>query len=364
MDGAVGAGQGEIGRGVADGEFACELVSVGSEFSAASVVLGAAAAGARAYTASSSQGLLLMAEVLFDIAGMRVPLVLTCANRAVSAPLSIWNDQQDSMAVRDAGWIQLYCQDNQEAVDATIQAFRIAERCELPVMVCVDGFTLTHTLEPIDLPDRELVDGFLPPYVFQRALDPNHARSIGMLVGPEHYSEARHAHHRALERSTAEIESAFADWRELTGRGDAALIAVDDVPGARIGVLTIGSVFGTLVEARDAYPDLDPVRLMRMRAFRPFPFEALHVACAGLDELIVVERALSPGAGGILANEVRAALYGAAGAPRVHGFAIGLGGRDMPVELYPRIIEQAQAATPARFSVLDLVAERLAVEEH
>lgn len=149
---------------VADGQLACELVSVESEFSAASVALGAACAGSRAYTASSSQGILLMSEVLYNISGLRVPVVMTCANRAVSAPLSIWNDQQDSMAVRDAGWIQLYCADNQEAVDTTIQAFRIAERTELPVMVCVDGFTLTHTLEPLELPSQEQVDSFLPPY--------------------------------------------------------------------------------------------------------------------------------------------------------------------------------------------------------
>ena len=136
----------QISALVADGELDTELVSVESEFSAASVVLGAAAAGSRAYTASSSQGILLMAEVLYNIAGLRIPLVLSCANRAVGAPLSIWNDQQDSMAVRDAGWIQLYCVDNQQAVDSTVQAFRIAEQTELPVMVCMDGFTLTLSL--------------------------------------------------------------------------------------------------------------------------------------------------------------------------------------------------------------------------
>ena len=157
---------------VADGALDCEFVSVESEFSAASVALGAVAAGSRAYTASSSQGILLMMEVLYNIAGLRMPLVLTCANRAVSAPLSIWNDHQDSMAARDAGWIQLYCANNQEAVDTTIQAYRIAERCELPVMVCVDGFTLTHTMEGIELPDQQQVDDFLPAFDFGRRLDP------------------------------------------------------------------------------------------------------------------------------------------------------------------------------------------------
>jgi pyruvate ferredoxin oxidoreductase alpha subunit len=187
-----------IARLVADGRANCELVSVESEFSAASVVLGAAMAGSRAYTATASQGPLLMSEVLNNMAGLRVPLVMTVANRAVSAPLSIWNDQQGSMAARDAGWVQLYCADNQEAVDTTIQAFRIAETLELPVMVCVDGFTLTHTLEAIDLPDPALVDEFLPPYRFARALDPARPLSVGTLVSPDYYAEMRELHHRAL----------------------------------------------------------------------------------------------------------------------------------------------------------------------
>ncbi len=161
-----------ISKLVAEGTLHCEFISVESEFSAASVVLGATMAGSRAYTASASQGILLMAEVLFNIAGMRVPIVMTCANRAISSPLSIWNDQQDSMSVRDAGWIQLYCADNQEAVDTTIQAYKIAERTELPVMVCVDGFILTHTLEAIDVPTQSQVDEFLPPFQFKRSLDP------------------------------------------------------------------------------------------------------------------------------------------------------------------------------------------------
>ena len=161
-----------IAKLVANGKMECELVSVESEFSAASLVLGAASAGSRTYTASASQGILLMSEVLYNIAGLRIPMVMTCANRAISAPLSIWNDQQDSMAVRDAGWIQLYCSDNQEAVDTTIQAYRISEATELPVMVCMDGFTLTHTLEPIDIPDQKMVDTYLPPFNFSRALDP------------------------------------------------------------------------------------------------------------------------------------------------------------------------------------------------
>jgi len=348
---------------VADGVLDCELVSVESEFSAASVVLGAVAAGSRAYTASASQGILLMSEVLYNIAGLRVPAVMTCANRALSAPLSIWNDQQDSMAVRDAGWIQLYCADNQEAVDTTIQAYRIAERTELPVMVCMDGFALTHTLEPIDLPSQEQVDEFLPAFQFSRTLDPARPISVGTLVSPDHYSEARHAHHQAVLRAAQEIEAADRDWAALTRRSAGGLVQVDGPEQARIGILALGSVLGTLAAARAAYADAPPARLIKLRAFRPFPVAALQQACAGLDELIVLDRALSPGAGGILGAEVRAALSGLEQAPRIHNFALGLGGRDVPMEIYPRLLAAAKAPTAECFAIFDVELERLPAED-
>ncbi len=337
---------------VADGRLRCELVSVESEFSAASVVLGAACAGSRAYTATASQGILLMSEVLFNISGLRVPLVMTCANRAVSAPLSIWNDQQDSMAVRDAGWIQLYCADNQEAVDTTIQAFRIAERCELPVMVCVDGFTLTHTLEPLELPSQDMVDGFLPPYRFVRALDPLAPISMGTLVGPEYFTEVRQMHHEALLAAEKEIVAAAADWSAACGRELAPLVRADGPPEARIGILTLGSVFGTLQDARERFADT-PVRLLHLRSFRPFPVEALRAACQGLSELVVLERALAPGADGIVGTEVRSALMGIDGAPRVHNFAVGLGGRDVPLSIYPRLLAAIHEPHP-RMGTIDI----------
>src|SRR5208282_5725714 len=211
-----------LAKFIAEGRLSAELVSVESEFSAASAVLGAAVSGSRAYTASSAQGILLMTEVLYNIAGLRIPLVLTCANRAVGAPVSAWNDQQDSMAVRDAGWVQLYCADNQEAVDTTIQAFRIAERTELPVMVCMDGYVLTHTLEAIDLPTQQQVDAFLPPYHFARA----------------------------LLRAQDEILAADRDWEKISGRKCGGLLSVDGPDDGQVGILAIGSVMGTLSDAR------------------------------------------------------------------------------------------------------------------
>jgi pyruvate ferredoxin oxidoreductase alpha subunit len=348
-----------IAKLIADGKLECELVSVESEFSAASVVLGAAAAGARAYTASASQGILLMSEVLYNIAGLRIPVVMTCANRAVSAPLSIWNDHQDAMAVRDAGWIQLFCADNQEAIDTTVQAFRIAERCELPVMVCVDGFTLTHTLEPLELPSQAQVDRYLPPYRFSRALDPANVLSLGTLVGPDHFPEARHAQQRAMEEAIAMIEAADRDWRTLTGRNCGGLLRVDGGEDATIGILCLGSVMGTLQDASATYAELGPVRLMHLRAFRPFPVAALQQACAGLQELVVVERALSPGAGGIVGTEVRAALGELPAPPRIHNVAVGLGGRDVPLEIWPRLLELVKRPLPLRFAVFDADPQKL-----
>ncbi|MDZ7750457.1 MAG: pyruvate ferredoxin oxidoreductase [Gammaproteobacteria bacterium] len=350
-----------ISRLVADGTFDCEFVSVESEFSAASVVLGAAAAGSRAYTASASQGIMLMSEVLFNIAGLRVPMVMTCANRSVGGPLNIWNDQQDSMAVRDSGWIQLYCADNQEAIDTTIQAYRIAERTELPVMVCVDGFTLTHTLEPLELPSQDEVDAFLPPYTFSRSLDPAHPISIGTLVTPEHFSEVRHAHHTAMVRAIAEIEAADRDWQALSGRSGGALLESSGPADATVGVLTIGSIHGTLMEAMAEYPSAEPARLIKLRCFRPFPAAAIRAACAGLERLVVVERALSPGSGGIVGNEVRAALSTMDQPPRVENYAVGLGGRDVPLDLYPRLLEADGEV--GGFSVFDVDVSRLAPED-
>jgi pyruvate ferredoxin oxidoreductase alpha subunit len=352
-----------IAKLVANGKMDCELVSVESEFSAASLVLGAACAGSRTYTASASQGILLMSEVLYNIAGLRVPMVMTCANRAISAPLSIWNDQQDSMAVRDAGWIQLYCADNQEAVDTTIQAYRIAEKTELPVMVCVDGFTLTHTLEPIDIPEQAMVDQYLPAFKFSRMLDPRNPTSIGTLVSPDFYSEARHSHHHALLEAADEIIAADADWEKLSGRSAGGLLAVDGPDDARIGILTLGSVYGTLSAARDEYPDLPATSLLKLRAYRPFPADALRIACQGLTDLVVLERALSPGYGGIVASEVHAALATGTAKPRIHSFAVGLGGRDIPLDIYRQLHERIKVAEPAPFAIIDVKLERLPVED-
>lgn len=349
---------------VAEGDLHTEFVSVESEFSAASVVLGAAAAGARSYTATASQGVLLMAEVLFNIAGMRVPLVMTVANRAVSAPLSIWNDHSDSMAVRDSGWIQLHCADNQEAVDTTIQAFRIAQECELPVMVCMDGFILTHTMEPIDLPEQTAIDGWLPPYAFTRSLDPAAPKSLGTLVSPDFFAEVRHSHHAAMLKALAVIEKTDLDWADLTGRAAGGLLSIEGDEDSKIGILAMGSTFGTLQEGMAHFgSEAGTARLIKLRSFRPFPTQALREACKGLDHLIVIDRAISAGLGGVVGTEVAAVLADVEGPPRIHNHALGLGGRDIPDTIYADLMAAVADPDAASFSVFDADMDKLLPED-
>ena len=348
---------------VADGDLHTEFVSVESEFSAASVVLGAAAAGARAYTASSSQGVLLMAEVLFNAAGMRIPLVMTVANRAVSAPLSIWNDHADSMAVRDSGWIQIHCENNQEAVDSSIQAFRITQETEIPVMVCMDGFILTHTMEVIDIPEQAMVDAWLPAFHFSRSLDPASPKSIGTLVTPEFFTEVRHSHHEAMRKSLSVIQDTDASWEKASGRACGGLLTIEGETDAKIGIIAMGSTVGTLREGHHRHPESGAAKLIKLRTFRPFPAEAIRQAVAGLDHLIVIDRALSPGLGGILGSEVAATLCGVENAPKLHNHVLGLGGRDIPETIYADLLASVEDPDIPAFSIFDNQPNKLAPED-
>jgi pyruvate ferredoxin oxidoreductase alpha subunit len=336
---------------VADGYLQAEYVSAESEFSAASIVLGAASAGARSFTATASQGLAFMTEVLYNIAGLRVPLVLLCANRALSAPISIWNDHQDSMAVRDCGFIQLYCADNQEAIDTIIQAFKLSETLEMPVTVCVDGYTLTHTLEGLILPTQEMVDSFLPSYHFSRTLNAQSPLSLGMMVPPDYFTEVRFAHDQAMRQALETIEQLDQEWATISGRSTGALLTSDRKDGAKLGILTIGSIYGTFYDAWAEHDAL--VDLFRLRAFRPFPAQALREAVAHLDDLIVVERSFSPGAGGVIANEVRSALSLLDQPPKVHAAVVGLGGRNVTLSTYDHILKSYEQGVLRDFAIAD-----------
>ena len=322
----------------------CEFVNVESEFAALSVLIGASAAGARTYTATSSQGLLFMAEAVYNAAGLGLPIVMTIGNRAVGAPINIWNDHSDSMALRDSGWIQLHAESNQEAVDLHIQAFKLAEQLSVPVMVCMDGFILTHAVERVDLPAQEQIDSFLPPYEPRQVLDPADPVTIGTMVGPDAYMEVRYLlHHRHLEAIDV-IERLRMEWQRLTGRDSGGLVSGYRVEDANTIVMAMGSVNGTIREAIDEFRESGrSIGNVKLGTYRPFPLDALRTALQRARRMIVVEKYLAPGLGGILASNVRMALRGL-NIP-VHTIIAGLGGRAITRKALMRAIQSIDDET-------------------
>ena len=332
----------ELSTMVANGLLKAEFVNVESEFAAASVVLGASATGARTYTATTSQGMLLMTEVLFNISGMRLPVVLTCANRAISSPINIWNDQQDSISVRDAGWIQLYAEDIQEASDLHLQAFKIAENPDvlLPVMVCMDGFILTHACEPVELISQEEADAFLPPFRPKYYLTPKDPLTYGAMVGPDSYMEVRYQMERAITDSAPVIEDVANEFKKKIGRFQGALIDTYMTKDAEIILVAMGSIISTIKEAVDNLrKEGQKVGVLKVRSFRPFPKEEVCTALEGARDVLVMDRAFSPGYGGVLTTEIKAAFCGRKSVPRVKGHIIGLGGRDINVDSILNVIK-------------------------
>jgi pyruvate ferredoxin oxidoreductase alpha subunit len=304
----------------------CEFVNVESEFGAMSVAIGASAAGARAYTATASQGLLYMAEALYNASGLGLPIVMTVANRAIGAPINIWNDHSDAMSQRDSGWIQLYVESNQEAVDVHIQAFRLAEELSLPVMVCMDGFILTHAVERVELPTQEQVDAFLPPYEPRQVLDPSEPVTIGAMVGPEAFTEVRYlAHYKQMQALDLipEIADAF---EQSFGRASGGLVRRYRTDDAETVIVALGSVLGTIEDVIDELRD-EGVRIgsVAVKAFRPWPRDEVREALATARRVIVLEKALAIGIGGIVSQNIHSALEGLG--VRTHTAIAGLGGR-------------------------------------
>lgn len=330
---------------VADGEINAEFINVESEFSAASVVLGASATGARTYTATTSQGLALMAEVLFNIAGMRLPIVLTCANRALSSPLSIWNDQQDSMLVRDSGWLQLYAEDIQEAVDMHVQAYRIAEDYDilLPVMVCMDGFRLTHTFEPVEIPSQEDVDKFIPAYKPLYYLTPKNPLTFGAFTEPDKYMETRYMIYDALEKAKVMIEKVAKEFGKSFGRYSGGLIDCYKVDDASIVLVSMGSIIGTFKEVADEMREKGKkVGVLKVRSFRPFPDEEIYNALKNAENIAVFDKNISLGSEGILCSQIKSAFCNKQKKPVVNGFVFGLGGRDISKDRIKEIAERVK----------------------
>ena len=345
-----------VGALVKSGELAgCEFLNVESEFAAMSVCIGASAAGARTYTATASQGLLFMIEAVYNAAGLGLPTVMTVANRAIGAPINIWNDHSDAMAVRDAGWVQLFAETNQEAADLHVQAFRLGEELSLPVMVNVDGFVLTHAFEEVDVPTADQVARFLPPYEPRQVLDPEDPVSIGAMVGPEAFEEVRYLAHLRQLQALDRIPEIAEEFAEAFGRPSGGLVHPYRSGDAETVVLSMGSVVGTLKEVVDAVRTGDPasrVGVVGLATFRPFPSEAVRAALAGARRVVVVEKALAPGAGGILAADVAVALSGVA--VDVHSVVAGLGGRPITESSLRSLVERAQRGELGPLTFLDL----------
>jgi pyruvate ferredoxin oxidoreductase alpha subunit len=313
-----------LGELVAEGAVGrCEFINVESEFAAMSVAIGASAAGARAYTATASQGLLFMAEALFNASGLGLPIVMTVANRAIGAPINIWNDHTDSMSQRDCGWIQLFAETNQEALDLHIQAFRLAEELSLPVMVCMDGFILTHAYERIDMPTQQQVDAYLPPFEPRQVLDPNEPVSIGAMVGPEAFTEVRYLAH-AKQMQALDLIPGWADeFRRAFGRESGGLVHTYRVEDADTVVVALGSVLGTIKDTIDEMRSLGArIGVLGISCFRPWPRDAVQQALARASRVIVLEKSLAVGIGGIVSTNVRTT----SNVP-VHTVIAGLGGR-------------------------------------
>jgi len=343
-----------LGEMVKSGELApCEFINVESEFSAMSVAIGASAAGARAYTATASQGLLYMVEAMFNAAGLGLPIVMTVANRAIGAPINIWNDHSDSMSQRDCGWIQLFAENNQEALDLHIQAFRLGEELSLPVMVCMDGFILTHAYERLDLPTREQVAAYLPPYEPRQVLDPREPVSIGAMVGPEAFAEVRYLAHAKQMQALELIPQHAREFQRIFGRDSGGLVRGYRTEDAATIVVALGSVLGTIKDTVDEMREQGHrIGVLGVTSFRPFPLAEVRRILAPAQRVVVLEKALAVGIGGILSANVRMALSGV----QLHGYTViaGLGGRPITRKSLHKLFREAERDELEPLTFLDL----------
>jgi pyruvate ferredoxin oxidoreductase alpha subunit len=327
-----------------------EYITVENELSALSACVGASAAGSRVYSATTSQGLALMFEVCFNAAGMRLPIVMTIANRALGAPLSIWNDQQDSISLRDSGWLQLYAEDNQEATDLHFIAYRVAEDHSvlLPALVCFDGFILSHTYEPVDMLTQEQVDKFLPKFTPYQRLDAADPISFGMYATPDYYHEFRYEIDNAAKRAKDVIRKAGKEFGTMFGRDYSAMVEEYRLEDAETAIVAMGSLCGTVKDSIDEMrAEGKNVGLLRIRVFRPFPSEDIAKALSGVKRVAVLDKNISLGAKGAVALEVKDALYGSS--IPVKDYILGLGGRDVRKKDIKEIVALVEKGTGDQF---------------
>jgi len=325
---------------VNDGEMDAKFMTMESEHSVMSAAAGASAAGARVFTATASQGLAFMHEMVYATAPLRLPVVMVNVNRSLSTPPGIWIEYNDSMAERDSGWLQVYVEDNQEALDMVIQSYRIAEdkRVLLPIMPCLDGFVLSHTVEPVDVPEASVVDSFLSPYEPDIFLDPDNPAVMGMLMPPQYYMEMRRQTDKAVESARKVVEEVNREFSEVFGRDYGGLIDTYMMEDAEVALVTIGTVTST---ARKVVDDMrrsgKKVGIVKLRFFRPFPIDELKKALSGMGAVGVVDRSISYNGGGPIFSEVRSALYGMT--VPVINHLVGIGGRDVTENLITKMFE-------------------------
>lgn len=343
-----------LSRLVKSGELAdCEFVNVESEFAAMSVAIGSSATGARTYTATASQGLLYMIEAVYNASGLGLPIVMTVANRAIGAPINIWNDHSDSMSQRDCGWIQLYAETNQEAADLHVQAFRIAEELSLPVMVCMDGFILTHASEQVDVPEQQQVDSFLPPYLPRQVLDPTDPISIGAMVGPEAFTEVRYLAHIKALQALELIPKVAKDFAKIFNRDSGGLVRPYLCDGAETVIIALGSVLGTIKDVVDEERERGvSIGVLGIISFRPFPFDAVRDALKNAKRIVIVEKAFAVGIGGIVADNIRMAVSSLV--LNEYTVIAGLGGRPITKTSLHTLFDQAARDQLKPLTFLDL----------
>ena len=343
-----------LGELVKDGTLTpCEFINVESEFAAMSVAIGSSAAGARTYTATASQGLLFMAEAVYNASGLGLPIVMTVANRAIGAPINIWNDHTDALSQRDSGWLQLFAETNQEALDLHIQAFRLGEELSLPVMVCMDGFILTHAYERVDLPTQAQVDAYLPKYEPRQVLDPAEPVSIGAMVGPEAFMEVRYLAHAKQMEALHLIPGYAAEFKAIFGRDSGGLIHTYKADDADTMVVAMGSVLGTIKDTVDEMREAGhKIGVLGITLFRPFPIAQVRAALQGAKRTVVLEKSLAVGLGGILATNVRMAL--SALPVDVYTVVAGLGGRPITKRALHALFRSAEKDDLDAVTFLDL----------
>ena len=331
----------DLAKFKAEGTANYEYVRAESEFAAASIILGACATGARVYSATSSQGLLLMVEVLYNISGMRLPIVMTCANRSVSAPINIWNDHSDAMAVRDSGWLQFFAENHQEALYQHLLAYKIAEKMDLPALVNVDGFILTHSYEPVLVPSKVNIKKYLPAYTPTPGtyLDPKNPVTMGGFSSSAEYFETREDILKDFNLSLEEIKKEYRNLKKVFNFKDNGngLVEYSGAKKPKTILITMGSLAGTIKETMKEYKDAG---LLKITTFRPFPAEEINKVVKGCSNVAVIEKAISPGSGGPLYNEVKAAIF-QSGKINIKNYIVGLGGKDISQKNIQKIIKDS-----------------------